>query len=177
MAERQFKIGRHNGQICYDLTGERFGRLVAVRPAPQRGNSPMWECKCDCGNAKMVKGYNLRTGQTKSCGCLKAELQKPKPKEPEKPQPKKFVPADKRCSQCVYYTTLAPSAGAGQRACHYMLWEGKRRERISETECGSFQDKRFAKPVKRSFEDVPMQQWGTGGVSLKWGDGRLEGRI
>lgn len=53
-----------------DLTGQRFGRLKAVRRAP---NGPRWQtrwhCICDCGNAKVMHTSNLTTGKSKSCGC------------------------------------------------------------------------------------------------------------
>lgn len=31
----------------------------------------MWKCQCHCGNFFIVDGYSLRSGHTKSCGCLK----------------------------------------------------------------------------------------------------------
>lgn len=34
----------------------------------------MWHCKCQCGNEKDVDGYTLRSGQSKSCGCLQREI-------------------------------------------------------------------------------------------------------
>ena len=33
-----------------------------------------WVCKCDCGAEKIVTGGALRSGGSKSCGCLKSEL-------------------------------------------------------------------------------------------------------
>ena len=54
-----------------DLTGQRFGKLVAVKalpPAPGRRNY-RWECRCDCGNTHVVAGGDLTSGHTKSCGC------------------------------------------------------------------------------------------------------------
>ena len=33
----------------------------------------MWLCQCDCGNTKVVLGYNLRSNKTISCGCYKSE--------------------------------------------------------------------------------------------------------
>ena len=30
----------------------------------------MWKCLCDCGKEHIVRGSNLTTGRTKSCGCL-----------------------------------------------------------------------------------------------------------
>lgn len=55
-----------------DLTGRRFGQLVAVQvdSKTKSGNSK-WLCECDCGKKTVVIGSKLKTGHTKSCGCLK----------------------------------------------------------------------------------------------------------
>lgn len=57
-----------------DLTGQRFGKLVAIKPTEKRsGSFIVWECKCDCGNIAYVSVGNLRKeGGTKSCGCIKS---------------------------------------------------------------------------------------------------------
>lgn len=58
-------------KTAIDITGQRFGRLVALRPTDRRHNgSIVWECQCDCGKTAFVKGYSLKKGYTKSCGCL-----------------------------------------------------------------------------------------------------------
>lgn len=49
-----------------DLTGQKFGRLTVLS---YKGNR-VWECKCDCGTIKDIVGENIRSGGTKSCGCL-----------------------------------------------------------------------------------------------------------
>ena len=36
----------------------------------------MWMCRCKCGTERAVRGYNLRNGTSKSCGCLSAEMTK-----------------------------------------------------------------------------------------------------
>lgn len=63
-----------------DLTGQRFGRLIVLyRGEKVKHNETVkWYCKCDCGNYCWVDGPELRKGDTKSCGCLKAELLKSK---------------------------------------------------------------------------------------------------
>jgi len=54
-----------------DLTGQRFGRLIAIEPTDKRsGSRILWRCKCDCGNEAYVSSANLVSGNTKSCGCL-----------------------------------------------------------------------------------------------------------
>lgn len=57
-----------------DLTGQRFGRLVAIRPTEERyrKTTVVWECRCDCGKIKRVPATLLRNGTVKSCGCLGA---------------------------------------------------------------------------------------------------------
>lgn len=56
-----------------DITNIRFGNLVAIKNTGKRdkGRNLIWLCQCDCGNTCEVSGNNLRTGHTKSCGCLK----------------------------------------------------------------------------------------------------------
>ena len=59
-----------------DLTGQRFGKLVALESrSEQRGGKRrvVWKCLCDCGNITYVVSDNLRSGQTRSCGCSKGE--------------------------------------------------------------------------------------------------------
>jgi len=56
----------------YNLTGLRFGYLVAVEPSGHdKWGVSLWLCQCDCGNKKIVNNRYLRLGQTKSCGCLR----------------------------------------------------------------------------------------------------------
>lgn len=58
-----------------DETGQRFGRLTVVKAAGYtRRNQAVWQCLCDCGNTTFVMGYDLRSRNTKSCGCLKRQL-------------------------------------------------------------------------------------------------------
>lgn len=62
--------------MLIDLTGRRFGRLVVLRRADfNKGNFPVWICRCDCDPEKdvMVTGAALRDGHTRSCGCLRAD--------------------------------------------------------------------------------------------------------
>ena len=58
-----------------DLTGQRFGRLVALSRMDQNNanNKIVWLCQCDCGKQAIVIGSRLYTGKTKSCGCLTRE--------------------------------------------------------------------------------------------------------
>lgn len=57
-----------------NLTGQKFGRLVVIKRVENNKQKRIqWLCKCDCGNEKIVSSTNLRTGKTKSCGCLRRD--------------------------------------------------------------------------------------------------------
>lgn len=56
-----------------DLTGCRFGRLVVERRDQTHKKAAYWICRCDCGNRTTVQACHLRSGATKSCGCLHYE--------------------------------------------------------------------------------------------------------
>lgn len=59
---------------CFqDLTGRRFGRLIVLEYAGKRQTNHRWLCECDCGKRTTVESGHLRSGVTKSCGCLQKE--------------------------------------------------------------------------------------------------------
>lgn len=53
-----------------DITGQRFGHLVAIKPVEKRNGRWCWECLCDCGQTVAVRISSLRNGDTQSCGHL-----------------------------------------------------------------------------------------------------------
>ena len=57
-----------------DLTGKRFGKLVAIRRGEPRGRLSTWFCQCDCGNSGEYATTYLNKGETTSCGCRKLEM-------------------------------------------------------------------------------------------------------
>jgi hypothetical protein len=65
-----------------DLTGRRFGRLVAIAPAerparvtgPTRDRRDFWSLECDCGGTRTACHRDLLAGSTRSCGCINREL-------------------------------------------------------------------------------------------------------
>ena len=57
-----------------NLIGKVFGRLTVIERCDNKNNKVMWKCKCACGNVIEVSSNSLITGNTKSCGCLKKEL-------------------------------------------------------------------------------------------------------
>ena len=59
-----------------NLIGQKFGRLTVIKRLPNKNNRVMWLCKCDCGNTVEVRGDSLKSGNTKSCGCIHRETAK-----------------------------------------------------------------------------------------------------
>lgn len=60
-----------------DLTGEKFGRLTVMKADYTDKNYRLfWRCVCSCGNVHSVRGDQLKSGSSKSCGCLNSELVK-----------------------------------------------------------------------------------------------------
>lgn len=57
-----------------DLAGQRFGRLTAIEHGPNDGVRVQWVCRCGCGQEVLVSTNSLRTGNTRSCGCLRRDL-------------------------------------------------------------------------------------------------------
>ncbi|KKL06779.1 hypothetical protein LCGC14_2592630, partial [marine sediment metagenome] len=58
-----------------DLIGKNFGRLIVEKSAhSNKAGQAFWKCKCDCGNIIIARSDSLRTGNTKSCGCLPKEI-------------------------------------------------------------------------------------------------------
>lgn len=55
-----------------DITGQRFGRLVASEATQLRNSSgtTVWRCRCDCGKEVLTSLSQLTHGYKKSCGCL-----------------------------------------------------------------------------------------------------------
>ena len=68
---RSGKIKSCGCLVELNIAGQRFGKLIAVGPTDERrGSAVVWECKCDCGNTTFAATRDLRSGNTKSCGCL-----------------------------------------------------------------------------------------------------------
>ena len=60
-----------HGPNFKDITGQKFGRLtVEAYSGIDKKHQALWQCRCECGNAKVVRASGLKSGRTKSCGCL-----------------------------------------------------------------------------------------------------------
>ena len=57
-----------------DLSGLRFGRLVAIKSVGVSAGKTMWACICDCGATTNCRGTHLTGGKIRSCGCLEKDV-------------------------------------------------------------------------------------------------------
>ena len=55
-----------------NITGKKYGRLLALEPTKERSTyrEVIWKCLCDCGNVAFIVEAQLSRRITKSCGCL-----------------------------------------------------------------------------------------------------------
>ncbi len=60
--------------MANNLSGQRFGRLIAIRNVGSEDKRRIWEFLCDCGNTIVAKSTVVKSGVTSSCGCLAKEL-------------------------------------------------------------------------------------------------------
>jgi len=65
-----------NSNTLKDMTGLRFDRITVIARAetPPGKVGAHWLCECTCGAQKVIHGKDLRSGDTRSCGCLLREL-------------------------------------------------------------------------------------------------------
>lgn len=56
-----------------DITGQKFGKLTAIRFTYVRNKKSVWELSCECGNTALATLSDLTAGKTNSCGCLRGE--------------------------------------------------------------------------------------------------------
>lgn len=61
------------GKAIKDITGLRSGKLVVLGLSDKKGRQWRWLCQCDCGRQTRTFGFQLRSGRSKSCGCVAAE--------------------------------------------------------------------------------------------------------
>lgn len=55
--------------------GQVFGRLTVIAAERRDNYETSWRCRCICGGEAVVRESSLRSGNTKSCGCLHRETQ------------------------------------------------------------------------------------------------------
>jgi hypothetical protein len=60
-----------------NLIGKQFSRLTVLREVGRSNcNGVVWECICECSKHVEVRSGNLRSGNTRSCGCLRDEVKR-----------------------------------------------------------------------------------------------------
>ncbi len=63
----------------YVEAGDVFGKLTLIKHAYSlkrkdgKSGERVWLCKCECGKTVEVRSSNLKSGNTKSCGCWHSE--------------------------------------------------------------------------------------------------------
>jgi hypothetical protein len=62
------------GRPVIDIAGQRFGRLTVVSFHGIHQRNSAWLCACDCGKPTIATGHKLKSGGTRSCGCLRTEI-------------------------------------------------------------------------------------------------------
>jgi len=64
--------------LLRNLTGQRFGRLVALRRVSRDGSdrcrNALWACRCTCGGHTLVSSNHLVRGAIRNCGCLRRQV-------------------------------------------------------------------------------------------------------
>ncbi len=59
----------------YSLVGNVYNRWTVLGfTGGDEGGRSKWWCRCTCGSEKAVDGNNLKSGASKSCGCLLREV-------------------------------------------------------------------------------------------------------
>lgn len=80
-----------------DLTGQRFGKLVALEYLGQSLSGSEWRCKCDCGNEHISNTHSLTRYLVRSCGCIHGDY-----------TPHDFDPISKESEEYKLRTRLIP---------------------------------------------------------------------
>jgi hypothetical protein len=84
-----------------DETGKRHDMLTVLRFDEIRKGQPFFACRCDCGREVYVRGANLRSGNTTSCGCSHRKL----------PRRRGSIQMQIRCGQRVWGKVEDPTSG------------------------------------------------------------------
>jgi len=105
-----------------DISGQRFGKLVAIKPTYKRKKSTggiIWLCKCDCGKTTEVGISYLRDGRWRSCGCAKYHANRKPPGESAKRRLFCSYRSGARQKKKVFELTYEQFLGITQEKCFY----------------------------------------------------------
>lgn len=62
-----------------DITNQAFGQLTVLQFSSYTNGKSCWTCRCVCGKTVVVRGYEIRSGRTKSCGCRRFKQDRVQP--------------------------------------------------------------------------------------------------
>ena len=67
---------KNNTTKVDSMIGQIYGRLtvLSLDKSPHKRAGKFYLCKCECGKETIVLGSSLRSGHTRSCGCLQREI-------------------------------------------------------------------------------------------------------
>lgn len=57
-----------------NIAGMKYGRLTVLQKVASKRGKATWRCRCDCGRETTCVGFDLRSGNTRSCGCLQRDV-------------------------------------------------------------------------------------------------------
>jgi len=92
-----------------DVTGQRFGRMVALSPLPPRNKRTFWLWRCDCGTEKAVSLVHVKGGKIVSCGCYLDEV----------------LHSDEHAAHCAAASKMPRSHGMSNMP-EYFVWKSMR---------------------------------------------------
>lgn len=69
-----------------NVVGRKFERLTIIADTETRDGKRFVMCECDCGTIKEIRFDRIKSGRTKSCGCLRREMRTATIKNPNKPK-------------------------------------------------------------------------------------------
>ena len=101
-----------------NITGQRFGRLTVIYNYCH-GRRSIWGCRCDCGSLRVVRGDDLRSGRSRSCGCLRKEWAASGPRRGTADPNSLYKNPAYKCWQCMIQRCTNP------KATGYRHWGGR----------------------------------------------------
>ena len=120
--------------------GMRYGRLTVVADLDNFAGYHKWKCRCDCGKIIAVQESHLKTGHTKSCGCLRDEIRR-------KNMKKMFHFVDGTCIERITCKKLPSNDTTGHTGVCY-IGKGKYRSYIC------FKNKKYSIGTYNSIEEA-----------------------
>jgi hypothetical protein len=105
-----------------DKVGQRFGKLI-VKKLVSKKPVAKWVCVCDCGNETQVWGGHLKSGVTRSCGCLLTEFNKTNHKTHGMTKTRTYVSWRSMISRCTLPSMPSYKNYGGKGIGYDPLWQ------------------------------------------------------